>query len=264
MKKSSDNNQVAMKRPGRTLKEIIEASNEGVPAPSEEARKANRSKRKKVDSQSSSEILQSASLGGSEKEENKLKPRAPQISYINGKLQVLKESLDVYLSGDEEVRNKESSRGRRRKEKSEKWLPEETERFYKALQIFGTDFSIIVRLLPGRSRKQIKNKFNREERENPEKIDSILKQAGTCTLEEFEKCYGKLDSNPVSTLRQESDASVINDEVVTKKRQEKVNSSSESGLCLMYALKMEFLLTIFCIFEAVSYTHLTLPTICSV
>lgn len=82
----------------------------------------------------------------------------------------------------------------KRKEKSEKWLPEETEKFYKALQIFGTDFSIIMKLLPGRSRKQIKNKFNKEEKANPEKIDLILKTTGSYTLEEFEKCYGKINN----------------------------------------------------------------------
>ena len=161
-------------------------------------------KRKKVDSQSSSEGLQVPSLVGSEKEESKLKPRAPQISYIDGKLKVLKESLDIYLSGDEGLEDKESRRGKRRREKAEKWLPEETEKFYKALQIFGTDFSIIMKLLPGRSRKQIKNKFNREERENSQKIDSILTQAGTYTLEQFEKEYGKIENeliNPKASIK---------------------------------------------------------------
>jgi len=122
-------------------------------------------------------------------EKDKVEPIcAPQIAYINGKLQVMKSSLDVYLEKEEKtIKTK-------RKEKSEKWSLEETEKFYKALQIFGTDFSIIVKLLPGRTRKQIKNKFNKEEKANPEKIDLILKNTGIYTLEDFEKCYGKLDN----------------------------------------------------------------------
>ena len=137
----------------------------------------------------------------SEKEEKKEKPvlRAPQISYVDGKLQVNKGSLEVNLAeDDEELRSKGdgegSKRGRRKKEKSEKWFQEETEKFYNALQIFGTDFSIIAKLLPGRTRKQIKNKFNKEERGNPEKIDLILKQASTYSMEDFQKCYGPVDN----------------------------------------------------------------------
>ncbi len=97
---------------------------------------------------------------------------------------------------DEELhaQSEGTKRGRHKKEKSEKWSTKETEKFYHALQIFGTDFSVIAKLLPGRTRKQIKNKFNKEERENPEKIDLILKQAGTFTLEDFQKLYGPIDN----------------------------------------------------------------------
>lgn len=110
------------------------------------------------------------------------------MAYIDGKLQVIKSSLNVFLE-KEKVKEKI-----KKKEKSEKWLPEETEKFYKALQIFGTDFSIIMKLLPGRSRKQIKNKFNKEEKANPDKIDIILKTTGSYTLEDFEKSYGKINN----------------------------------------------------------------------
>jgi hypothetical protein len=40
---------------------------------------------------------------------------------------------------------------------SEKWKPEETQKFYKALQIFGTDFSLIEKVFnKSRTRDQIK------------------------------------------------------------------------------------------------------------
>lgn len=43
-----------------------------------------------------------------------------------------------------------------------------------ALAQFGTDFQMMCYLLPGRTRAQIRTKFNREERINPEKIKDYL------------------------------------------------------------------------------------------
>ena len=57
---------------------------------------------------------------------------------------------------------------------SDKWTPSETSAFYVALSQYGTDFSMIERILPNRSRKQIKNKFKKEEREHPQRVDDAL------------------------------------------------------------------------------------------
>ena len=47
-----------------------------------------------------------------------------------------------------------------KRQPAEKWKAEETERFYDALQVFGTDFSMIERVFTGlRSREQIKVRF---------------------------------------------------------------------------------------------------------
>lgn len=54
------------------------------------------------------------------------------------------------------------------------WKKEETEKFYAALRMFGTDFGIIARMFPGRTRGQIKAKFQREERANSDIIDDCL------------------------------------------------------------------------------------------
>jgi hypothetical protein len=59
---------------------------------------------------------------------------------------------------------------------SEKWTEEETQKFYRALEIFGTDFSLICKLFPTRNRNQIKNKFLKEERTSKDKIDTIFKK----------------------------------------------------------------------------------------
>jgi transcription factor TFIIIB component B'' len=55
-----------------------------------------------------------------------------------------------------------------------KWTTEGTEAFYDALQMFGTDFMMISTLFPGTTRRSIKTKFNREERENPRRIKDAL------------------------------------------------------------------------------------------
>jgi transcription factor TFIIIB component B'' len=45
----------------------------------------------------------------------------------------------------------------RNRQRTDKWKPEETEKFYLALSIFGTDFTMIERIFNlERSREQIK------------------------------------------------------------------------------------------------------------
>ena len=58
---------------------------------------------------------------------------------------------------------------------TKKWTEKETEYFYKCLEEWGTDFSMIESKFGGkRNRTQIKNKFRKEERENSEKIEAAL------------------------------------------------------------------------------------------
>ena len=47
---------------------------------------------------------------------------------------------------------------------SERWGLEETRRFYDALRRFGTDFTMMLTVFPGRTQRQLKNKFKRENR----------------------------------------------------------------------------------------------------
>ncbi|KAI3384538.1 hypothetical protein SNEBB_003606 [Seison nebaliae] len=54
------------------------------------------------------------------------------------------------------------------------WTEFETVRFYKALSLIGSDFTLMQRLLPTRSRNEIQKKFKREEKINPRAIDEAL------------------------------------------------------------------------------------------
>lgn len=42
------------------------------------------------------------------------------------------------------------------------WTDEDTEKFYRLLGMFGTDFETISRLFPGKNRRAVKLKFNKE------------------------------------------------------------------------------------------------------
>lgn len=57
-----------------------------------------------------------------------------------------------------------------------KWSAEETKRFYQALSVVGTDFSLMESLLfqGSRSRSELHKKFKREERDSKSAIDMAL------------------------------------------------------------------------------------------
>jgi transcription factor TFIIIB component B'' len=57
-----------------------------------------------------------------------------------------------------------------------RWLPDDNERFYTALRMFGTDFTMVASYLGGgKNRRHIKNKFYREEKLNGDKLTWALK-----------------------------------------------------------------------------------------
>jgi transcription factor TFIIIB component B'' len=55
-----------------------------------------------------------------------------------------------------------------------RWNFKDTEDFYEALAMCGTDFQRISTLFPGVTRRSVKKKFTREERENPQRIKETL------------------------------------------------------------------------------------------
>lgn len=113
---------------------------------------------------------------------------APQMRVVDGQLVLDEESLHVNrhqrdaLEIDEMEIVEENVHTRivnsstwSKREKGDRWEEDSTERFYEALSMFGTDFEMISKLFPGRSRRMIKNKFNCEERKNPGRITLAFK-----------------------------------------------------------------------------------------
>uniref|UniRef100_A0A3B5BM93 B double prime 1, subunit of RNA polymerase III transcription initiation factor IIIB n=1 Tax=Stegastes partitus TaxID=144197 RepID=A0A3B5BM93_9TELE len=60
---------------------------------------------------------------------------------------------------------------------SKPWSSEETDMFFLAVSMVGTDFSMICQLFPHRARSEIKNKFKKEERENSWRIDKAFSES---------------------------------------------------------------------------------------
>ncbi|WYZ40686.1 hypothetical protein EsH8_IV_001027 [Colletotrichum jinshuiense] len=81
------------------------------------------------------------------------------------------------------------------------WTEEETELFYRGLRMFGTDFQMISGMFPGKNRRHVKMKFNREERHAPTRIDAILvgKKELQIDLEEY-KTWTKAEYEPVEAI----------------------------------------------------------------
>lgn len=115
------------------------------------------------------------------------KQAGPVMRIVNGEIVLDAESLQVDRHADAEKnvgeledvvensltrRINQTTYGKRTK--AESWDEDTTDLFYRGLRMFGTDFMMISKLFPNRSRHQIKLKFNNEERRRPEKIKRTL------------------------------------------------------------------------------------------
>ncbi|KAI9768427.1 MAG: Transcription factor TFIIIB component B [Geoglossum simile] len=112
---------------------------------------------------------------------------APRMRLVNGKLVLDEASLQVDRHANaaalaEPMEQVEESTLTRpvnagtwgKREKTEPWGEESTDRFYNALRMFGTDFGMISKMFPGRSRRQIKLKFNKEEKADSKRVTEAV------------------------------------------------------------------------------------------
>ena len=112
---------------------------------------------------------------------------APGLRWVNGTMVIDDQTLqvdrhaDAIENGDpmEDVEENEltrriTSQTWLKREKKELWGEILTDRFYLGLRMFGTDFMTISKMFPGRTRRQIKLKFNREERADSERIKEAV------------------------------------------------------------------------------------------
>jgi transcription factor TFIIIB component B'' len=147
------------------------------------------------------------------------KPQAgPRMRIVNGEIVIDTASLQVDRHADasreageleDVVENtltrkiNQSTYGKRTK--TESWDEEMTDLFYRGLRMFGTDFMMISKMFPGRSRRQIKLKFNGEERRHPERIrDTLLGPRETIDIETYSEMTNTVYDDP-RAIQQELD-----------------------------------------------------------
>ncbi|XP_030005114.1 transcription factor TFIIIB component B'' homolog isoform X2 [Sphaeramia orbicularis] len=75
---------------------------------------------------------------------------------------------------------------------SKPWSSEETDMFFLAISMVGTDFTMICQLFPHRGRSEIKNKFKKEERGNAWRIDKAFREKRRLDIEYFSKLLEKI------------------------------------------------------------------------
>ncbi|KAK9456570.1 hypothetical protein V1511DRAFT_494698 [Dipodascopsis uninucleata] len=124
----------------------------------------------------------------------------PRLRVVDDKIIVDEESLqvdrherDAQDVSPEDVENideysrRVNSASWSKRERVERWNAVETKRFYDALSMWGTDFGLMAQMFPGRSRRQIKNKFNSEERKYPAKVHLALSRRIPVSAEYLQK-----------------------------------------------------------------------------
>ncbi len=115
-----------------------------------------------------------------------------------------------------------------KREKSVKWTAIDTKKFYLSLRAFGTDFSTMAKVFPYRSRRQLKTKYKREEREHPDRIDEALNRVKPTTAEELDELFGTQDDNEGET-KNRNEASTSEVDAANKDLEGKGDDGSGGG-----------------------------------
>ena len=177
------------KKRERTLRDYCnDDSNELVSATFRKMHNESRKKRKLNTGQTSSGTSMGNVTSSSEDATATTEPVGPQVQLVNGRIVVSQESLTAptthesrstqdFEEIDEQTTRRVTSKSFSVQSKSQKWSNEETSVFYEALQICGTNFSMIASLFPNRTRKQVKSKYLREEKQHPQLVDAALKSS---------------------------------------------------------------------------------------
>ncbi|WBW74846.1 transcription factor TFIIIB complex subunit Bdp1 [Schizosaccharomyces osmophilus] len=146
---------------------------------------------------------------------NRSNASAPRTRVVDGHIVLDEASLEVdrherdYVPEEDREFVEENALSRRvtsatwgNRQKSEKWKADETEKFYKTLSQWGTDFALISNMFPTRNRRQIKLKFKQEEKRNPARINEALRTKKPVDMEEYSKESGKV-FRPVEEVEKE-------------------------------------------------------------
>jgi len=174
--------------PTITMREIIENDLAGTPMESEIKEREERIKKMKDKKASKKATTEAKAIENTQVNTGfnlALTPlidnyAAPKIVFRDGKVVIENAPMVLREENLIVVENKKpyklNSMSFRTKNQTAKWTADETRKFYKAIEIFGADFSMIAKLFPTRNRDQIKNKFRKEEKANIQRMDEAFKK----------------------------------------------------------------------------------------
>ncbi|KAI9552251.1 hypothetical protein GHT06_022613 [Daphnia sinensis] len=92
----------------------------------------------------------------------------------------------------------------RKRPRAGRWSMKETARFYRALTMLGTNFSLMVKLFPGRDRIDLKRKFKSEEKTNPSLVDKFIVTQIPFDISQFMDVVDEDSSGNESTSKEPS------------------------------------------------------------
>jgi transcription factor TFIIIB component B'' len=166
---------------------------------------------------------------------------APQFQIIDGQIVVNQSTLqfDRHAAAAREAGDLEeeveddfthhttSNSYRKKVQKPNHWTEIETETFYRGLRMFGTDFGLLARMFPGKNRRHVKLKFNREERACPARVNDALVGEKTVAidLEEY-KSHTGLEYKSVEDI--EAEQARIEEEFEAEQRRVEEEAAEEA------------------------------------
>lgn len=185
----------------------------------EAERKRNGSKKENRDSVSKENTEDALAKADEERDLAEADSQAgPQMRIVNGEIVLDSSSLQIdrhanaARNADDMEEVEENPLTRRinaasygKRSKTESWDEEMTDLFYRGLRTFGTDFMMISKMFPSRTRRQIKLKFSNEERKHPERIkETLLGPRESITLETYSEMTNTVYDDP-KIIQQELD-----------------------------------------------------------
>ena len=182
----------------------------------------------------STEIRQERLARQREQEEN-VTHNVPNTIIVNGQIQIDESSLEIDRHAaaalernveqldavdETDMTRKINSGTWLKRDKSGGWSEMLTEKFYDGLRMFGTDFEMISKMFPGRTRHKIKLKFCKEEKINGDRIKAtLLGEKLAVDLPELEKMAGTEFDDPKELERElEEDRIRLQEEIAAEKQ----------------------------------------------
>lgn len=157
-------------------------------------------------------------VGRERDREQDMAQAVPNTIIVNGEIQLDQSSLQIdrhahaqaerdadqlEVVDESEITRRVNSASWLKREKTESWDEENTELFFNGLRMFGTDFEMISKMFPGRTRRAIKLKFTKEEKMDKNRIkDTLLRERLPVDMAMFEKLSNTIYKDPKELERE--------------------------------------------------------------